>query len=56
MISCVDCAPKQCGRFVTDLVVSPEEAAHLLRYFRVRLLYNRINLYILQISQNILII
>ncbi|KAG8199589.1 hypothetical protein JTE90_009426 [Oedothorax gibbosus] len=26
-----ECAPKHCGRFVTDLVVSPEEAAHLLR-------------------------
>ncbi|XP_054722353.1 2-oxoglutarate and iron-dependent oxygenase domain-containing protein 3-like [Uloborus diversus] len=26
-----DCAPKQCGRLVTDIVVSPEEASHLLR-------------------------
>lgn len=26
-----DCSPTHCGRLVTDLVVSPEEAAHLLR-------------------------
>ncbi|KAF8766576.1 2-oxoglutarate and iron-dependent oxygenase like protein [Argiope bruennichi] len=26
-----DCIPKHCGRLVTDIVVSPEEAAHLLR-------------------------
>lgn len=50
MIFFADCAPKQCGRFVTDLVVSPEEAAHLLRYFRVRLLHDIINLCISQIN------
>ncbi|GFU63146.1 2-oxoglutarate and iron-dependent oxygenase domain-containing protein 3 [Trichonephila clavipes] len=26
-----DCVPKHCGRLVTDIVVTPEEAAHLLR-------------------------
>lgn len=25
------CAPKRCGRLVTDVIVSPEEAAHLLQ-------------------------
>ncbi|XP_035220646.1 2-oxoglutarate and iron-dependent oxygenase domain-containing protein 3-like isoform X1 [Stegodyphus dumicola] len=25
------CAPKHCGRLVTDIVITPEEAAHLLR-------------------------
>jgi len=26
-----DCVPKHCGRLVTDIVISPEESAHLLR-------------------------